>query len=93
MVTVGEVQGFRAASGRDGFYGICDAPNEEAAITGHWPEPSGCRLRRSTLTRNSPASISPTRLVPERDHLVDRAEVDGGREAAHGEVARGVQHL
>ena len=30
------------ASGRDGVYGICDAPNEEAAITGHWPEPSGC---------------------------------------------------
>jgi hypothetical protein len=29
-------------SGRDGFYGICDPPNEEAAITGHWPEPSGC---------------------------------------------------
>ena len=30
------------ASDRDGVYGICDAPNEEAAITGHWPEPSGC---------------------------------------------------
>jgi hypothetical protein len=30
------------ASGRDGVYGICDPPNEEAAITGHWPEPSGC---------------------------------------------------
>ena len=30
------------ASGRDGVFGICDAPNEEAAITGHWPEPSGC---------------------------------------------------
>lgn len=30
------------ASGRDGTYGICDPPNEEAAITGHWPEPSGC---------------------------------------------------
>ena len=30
------------ASGREGVYGICDAPNEEAAITGHWPEPSGC---------------------------------------------------
>jgi hypothetical protein len=30
------------ASGRAGVYGICDAPNEEAAITGHWPEPSGC---------------------------------------------------
>jgi hypothetical protein len=30
------------ASGRDGIYGICDPPNEEAAITGHWPEPSGC---------------------------------------------------
>jgi len=30
------------ASGRDGVYSICDAPNEEAAITGHWPEPSGC---------------------------------------------------
>ena len=30
------------ASRRDGIYGICDAPNEEAAITGHWPEPSGC---------------------------------------------------
>ena len=29
-------------SGRDGIYGICDPPNEEAAITGHWPEPSGC---------------------------------------------------
>jgi hypothetical protein len=29
-------------SGRDGVYGICDPPNEEAAITGHWPEPSGC---------------------------------------------------
>lgn len=25
-----------------GVYGICDPPNEEAAITGHWPEPSGC---------------------------------------------------
>jgi hypothetical protein len=30
------------ASGRDGIHGICDPPNEEAAITGHWPEPSGC---------------------------------------------------
>jgi hypothetical protein len=30
------------ASGRDGVYGICDPPNEEAAITGHWPQPSGC---------------------------------------------------
>lgn len=30
------------ASGRDGVHGICDPPNEEAAITGHWPEPSGC---------------------------------------------------
>jgi hypothetical protein len=30
------------ASGREGVYGICDPPNEEAAITGHWPEPSGC---------------------------------------------------
>jgi hypothetical protein len=30
------------ASGRDGVYGICDPPNEEAAITGHWPVPSGC---------------------------------------------------
>ncbi len=30
------------ASGREGIYGICDAPNEEAAVTGHWPEPSGC---------------------------------------------------
>jgi hypothetical protein len=30
------------ASDRDGVYGICDPPNEEAAITGHWPEPSGC---------------------------------------------------
>jgi hypothetical protein len=29
-------------SGREGIYGICDPPNEEAAITGHWPEPSGC---------------------------------------------------
>lgn len=29
-------------SGRPGVYGICDPPNEEAAITGHWPEPSGC---------------------------------------------------
>ena len=30
------------ASGRDGVHGICDPPNEEAAITGHWPEPAGC---------------------------------------------------
>ena len=30
------------ASGRDDAYGICDPPNEEAAITGHWPVPSGC---------------------------------------------------
>ena len=30
------------ASGRDDVHGICDPPNEEAAITGHWPEPSGC---------------------------------------------------
>ena len=30
------------ASARDGVYGICDPPNEEAAITGHWPEPFGC---------------------------------------------------
>ena len=30
------------ASGRAGVHGICDPPNEEAAITGHWPEPSGC---------------------------------------------------
>jgi hypothetical protein len=29
-------------SGRPDVYGICDPPNEEAAITGHWPEPSGC---------------------------------------------------
>ena len=30
------------ASGRMGIHGICDPPNEEAAITGHWPEPTGC---------------------------------------------------
>lgn len=30
------------ASRRDDVHGICDPPNEEAAITGHWPEPSGC---------------------------------------------------
>jgi len=30
------------ASDRDDVRGICDPPNEEAAITGHWPEPSGC---------------------------------------------------
>lgn len=30
------------ASGRDDAHGICDPPNEEAAITGHWPEPTGC---------------------------------------------------
>jgi hypothetical protein len=30
------------ASGRDDAHGICDPPDEEAAITGHWPEPSGC---------------------------------------------------
>jgi hypothetical protein len=30
------------ASGRAGVFGICDPPNQEAAITGHWPEPSGC---------------------------------------------------
>ena len=30
------------ASGRDGIHGICDPPNEEAAVTGHWPEPPGC---------------------------------------------------
>ena len=30
------------ASLRDGIHGICDPPNEEAAVTGHWPEPSGC---------------------------------------------------
>lgn len=30
------------ASLRVGVHGICDPPNEEAAITGHWPEPSGC---------------------------------------------------
>jgi hypothetical protein len=30
------------ASLRAGVHGICDPPNEEAAITGHWPEPAGC---------------------------------------------------
>lgn len=30
------------ASQRDGIYGVCDPPNAEAAITGHWPEPTGC---------------------------------------------------
>lgn len=30
------------ASARPDAHGICDPPNEEAAITGHWPEPSGC---------------------------------------------------
>ena len=30
------------ASFRDGVHGICDPPNQEAAITGHWPEPAGC---------------------------------------------------
>ena len=29
-------------SGRDGVFGICDPPHEEAALTSHWPEPSGC---------------------------------------------------
>lgn len=29
-------------SGRAGSYGVCDPPNEEAAITGHWPIPTGC---------------------------------------------------
>lgn len=33
---------FLRISGREGVFGICDPPNEEAAITGHWPEPSGC---------------------------------------------------
>jgi hypothetical protein len=27
---------------RPNVHGVCDPPNEEAAITGHWPEPSGC---------------------------------------------------
>jgi hypothetical protein len=31
------------ASARRDAHGICDPPTEEAAITGHWPEPSGCR--------------------------------------------------
>jgi hypothetical protein len=30
------------ASGREDARGVCDPPNEEAAITGHWPEPPGC---------------------------------------------------
>ncbi len=30
------------ASLRSGVHGICDPPNGEAAVTGHWPEPSGC---------------------------------------------------
>lgn len=30
------------ASARPDVRGICDPPDEEAAITGHWPEPSGC---------------------------------------------------
>lgn len=38
---VGAVWTLRA-SGRPAVYGICDPPNEEAAVTGHWPEPSGC---------------------------------------------------
>lgn len=29
-------------SARPGIYGVCDPPNEEAAITGHWPAPTGC---------------------------------------------------
>lgn len=29
-------------SARNGSYGVCDPPNEEAAITGHWPAPTGC---------------------------------------------------
>jgi hypothetical protein len=39
---LGEATWTLRASGRDGVHGICDPPNEEAAITGHWPEPSGC---------------------------------------------------
>jgi hypothetical protein len=27
---------------REGVHGVCDPPNEEAAVTGHWPAPSGC---------------------------------------------------
>lgn len=30
------------ASLRAGVHGICDPPNTEAAVTGHWPEPPGC---------------------------------------------------
>lgn len=29
-------------SGRDGVHGICDPPDEDAALTSQWPEPSGC---------------------------------------------------
>ena len=29
-------------SGRDGVYGLCDPPDEDAALTSDWPEPSGC---------------------------------------------------
>jgi hypothetical protein len=29
-------------SARPDAHGICDPPTDEAAVTGHWPEPSGC---------------------------------------------------
>jgi hypothetical protein len=40
--TLSDTRWVLRASGRDDAHGICDPPNEEAAITGHWPEPSGC---------------------------------------------------
>src|SRR5688500_8061183 len=38
-------------------------------------------------------SVVVDRLVPERHDVVDRREVEGGREAAHGELAWVVEHL
>ncbi|HEX7224840.1 MAG TPA: hypothetical protein VF367_04605 [Candidatus Limnocylindria bacterium] len=37
-----EVPWVLRTSARSGSYGVCDPPNEEAAITGHWPIPTGC---------------------------------------------------
>jgi hypothetical protein len=29
-------------SARPDVHGICDPPNSESAVSGHWPQPSGC---------------------------------------------------
>jgi hypothetical protein len=64
------------ASGRDDAHGICDPPNEEAAVTGHWPEPSGCgQASQSSETAWTPntatSSIASASTVGGKQHIAN----------------------